>query len=131
MHSPALGCRLAAVGCSGTTSACCSGTCRDLNSDPLHCGSCTALPCSGLNAACCSEKCSDTFSNINSCGACNRTQTNQPAAPEPAPTSSQTITTAADAQSNAPVPVQHAVTGYAQILARISRTVAAARRSHA
>ncbi|KAJ5150662.1 uncharacterized protein N7500_010851 [Penicillium coprophilum] len=55
-------------------------------------------------------------------------QTNQPAAPEHAPTSSQTPTIVADARSNALAPLQPAVTGYVQILARISRTVEVARR---
>ncbi|OQE36037.1 hypothetical protein PENCOP_c012G04753 [Penicillium coprophilum] len=58
-------------------------------------------------------------------------QTNQPAAPEHAPTSSQTPTIVADARSNAPAPLQPAVTGYVQILVRISRTVEVVRQLRA
>ncbi|KAJ5373454.1 hypothetical protein N7517_005460 [Penicillium concentricum] len=86
----------------------------------------------GSPPTCCDGVCTDLSSSVDNCGACDASpQANQPAAPEFAPISSQTPTTAADAQSNVPAPFQPAVTGYVQILALISRTVAVAQHPRA
>ena len=45
----------------------CNGTCVDLQTNGLHCGSCTRS-CNGLN--CCSGTCVDTSVSLSNCGGC-------------------------------------------------------------
>jgi hypothetical protein len=48
---------------------CCAGICRDLQSDPRHCGSCDA-PCEAERPACCAGRCRNLQDSPDNCGAC-------------------------------------------------------------
>ena len=64
----------------GTGQTVCPNACANLQTDPVHCGSCTAAPCSGTCQAglCCTGAttncngtCVDLTSDDNHCGACS------------------------------------------------------------
>jgi hypothetical protein len=77
------------IACSGTSQACCTNECVDLDTDPANCGvcghiclpreSCAAGSCicasdAACNAGetCCLNGCVDTQTDVNNCGACGK-----------------------------------------------------------
>ncbi len=92
----AVGCQFSNPSCSGSES-CCDNSCVDTQTDPSHCGGCTACgsgqtcnsgvctnvgcadsnPACASNQACCDNTCVDTQSDPTHCGGCTACGSNQ------------------------------------------------------